>query len=140
MPLYLHHMGQARSHLAGTGLCLQGLPLSSHLQHGCHPPEFPRQDVTNSLQDSPPVFRTLGSPPLRHPTAPLQHPQFNSQTCLIPTRSRQTHITSEPHPINTGPRPDSTGNLPWCLGRLGSLSGSWRNSQMSLCSNERPQY
>lgn len=140
MPLYVHHMGRAWSHLGGASLHLQRLPLSSHPRHSRHPPKFPGQDVTNSFEDSSSVLGTFGSPPLRHPTSPSQHSQFNRQTCLIPTRSRQTHNAGESHPIDTGRRPDSAGNLPWRLGRFRSLPGSWRNSQMSLCPNERPQY
>ena len=140
MPLYLHHMGQTRSHLGRTLLHLQRPPLSPHSCHSCHPPKPRGQDPTNGFENSSSVLGTFGSPPFRYPTSPPQHPQFHRQTCLVPTRSRQTHSAGEPHPIDTRPGADSTGNLPRRLGRLGSLPGSWGNSQMSLRSNERSQY
>ena len=128
MSLYVYHMGRTRSHLGGAHLYLQRPPFSPHPCHGCHPPEFPRQNVTNSFENSSSVRRTFGGPPLRYPTPPPQHPQFNRQACFIPTRSRQNHSTGRPHPIDTGPGADSAGNLPRCLGRLGSLPGSWGNT------------
>ena len=52
MSLYMHHMERTRSHLGRAGVHLQRLPFSTHPQHSRHPPEFSRQDVTNSFEDS----------------------------------------------------------------------------------------